>query len=95
MATVGCLACFAFFLVVNLLNPNWLAFGDVRLSLVVGFGLAWVSPVALLEGFLVANLLAAVAGISLMAAGRAVRGAAVPFGFYLAAGTALVLLTWS
>jgi len=95
VATVGCLACFALFFVVNLVNPNWLAFGDVRLSLVVGFGLAWVSPVALLEGFLVANLLAAVAGLALMAAGRAGRGAAVPFGLYLAAGTALVLLSWS
>jgi len=95
VATVGGLACFALFFVVNLVNPDWLAFGDVRLALVVGFGLAWVSPVALLEGFLVANLLAAVTGFALMTLRRAGRRSAVPFGLYLAAGTALVLLTWS
>ena len=58
VASLGGLAFFALFFVVNLMNPRWLAFGDVRLSLVVGFGLAWVSPIALLEGFFFANLLA-------------------------------------
>ena len=53
-------AFFGVFFALNLMNPRWLAFGDVRLSLVVGFGLAWVSPIALAEGFFCANLLAAV-----------------------------------
>jgi leader peptidase (prepilin peptidase) / N-methyltransferase len=95
VATLAGLAFFALFFVINLVNPRWLAFGDVRLSLVVGFGLAWVSPIALLEGFFFANALAAVVGIGLIAAHRADRGAAVPFGLYLALGTALVLVTWS
>ena len=56
VATLGAVAFFALFFVINLMNPRWMAFGDVRLSLVVGFGLAWVSPVALLEGFFLANL---------------------------------------
>ncbi|MGO9857209.1 MAG: prepilin peptidase [Acidimicrobiales bacterium] len=95
VASLGGLAFFALFFVVNLINPRWLAFGDVRLSLVIGFGLAWVSPIALLEGFFFANLLAAVVGLVLIAAHRAERRSAVPFGFYLALGAALVLLTWS
>ena len=95
VASLGGLAFFALFFVINLMNPRWMAFGDVRLSLVVGFGLAWVSPIALLEGFFLANLLAAVIGLVLVAAHRAERGSAVPFGFYLALGAALVLLTWS
>jgi len=95
VATLGGLAFFALFFVINLLNPRWMAFGDVRLSLVVGFGLAWVSPIALLEGFFFANLLAAVGGFVLIAAHRAERRSAVPFGLYLALGAALVLLTWS
>ena len=95
VATLGAVAFFALFFVINLMNPRWMAFGDVRLSLVVGFGLAWVSPIALLEGFLFANLLAAVVGFALIAAHRAERGSAVPFGFYLALGAALVLVTWS
>jgi leader peptidase (prepilin peptidase)/N-methyltransferase len=95
VASIGGLAFFALFFVINLMNPRWMAFGDVRLSLVVGFGLAWVSPVALLEGFFFANLLAAVVGFALIAAHRAERRSAVPFGLYLAFGAALVLVTWS
>jgi leader peptidase (prepilin peptidase)/N-methyltransferase len=95
VASLGGLALFALFFAIILMTPRWMAFGDVRLSLVVGFGLAWVSPTALLEGFFFANLLAAVIGFGLIAAHRAERGSAVPFGFYLALGAALVLLTWS
>jgi leader peptidase (prepilin peptidase)/N-methyltransferase len=95
VATIGGLAFFALFFVINLANPRWIAFGDVRLSLVVGFGLAWVSPTALLEGFFLANLLGAVIGIVLMVTRRAGRDHAVPFGLYLALGTALVLVTWA
>jgi leader peptidase (prepilin peptidase) / N-methyltransferase len=95
VASVGGAVFFAVLFAMNLMNPRWIAFGDVRLSLVIGFGLAWVSPVALLEGFFFANLFAAVVGLSLIAAHRADRKSAVPFGLYLALGTALVLLTWS
>ena len=95
IASVGGAAFFALFFVINLVNPRWIAFGDVRLSLVVGFGLAWVSATALLEGFFVANLLGAVVGLVLIATRRAERNYAVPFGLYLALGTAVVLLAWS
>ncbi len=95
VASLGGLAFFALFFVINLMNPRWMAFGDVRLSLVVGFGLAWVSPIALLEGFFLANLAAAIVGFGLIALHRAERRSAVPFGLYLALGAALVLLTWS
>ena len=83
------------FFVVNLMNPRWMAFGDVRLSLVFGFGLAWVSPMALFQAFLYANLLAVVVGFVLMAVRRADRRSALPFGLYMALGAALVLLIWS
>jgi leader peptidase (prepilin peptidase)/N-methyltransferase len=95
VASVGGVAFFVFFLAMNLMNPRWLAFGDVRLSLVLGFGLAWVSWVALIEGLFFANLLAAVVGLCLIAAHKADRRSAVPFGLYLAIATALVLVTWS
>jgi leader peptidase (prepilin peptidase)/N-methyltransferase len=95
VASVGGAVFFTVLFVMNLMNPRWIAFGDVRLSLVIGFGLAWVSPVALLEGFFFANFFAAVIGLSLIALHRADRKSGVPFGVYLALGTALVLLTWS
>ena len=95
VASVGGAAFFAFFFVMNLINPRWIAFGDVRLSLVVGFGLAWVSWIALIEGLFYANLLAVVIGFGLIAAHKAERRSTVPFGLYLALGTALVLVTWT
>ena len=78
-ATLGGLVFFAVFFFINLMNPRWIAYGDVRLSLVVGFGLAWVSPMALLDGFFYANLMAAVVGLVLigLAPGQAGLGAAV------------------
>ena len=51
-ASLGGVISFALFFIVNLMNPRWMAFGDVRLSLVFGFGLAWVSPIDLFEGVL-------------------------------------------
>jgi leader peptidase (prepilin peptidase) / N-methyltransferase len=95
VATLGGLATFALFLSVNLLNPRWMAFGDVRLSLVFGFGLAWVSPIALFQAFLYANVLAALTGLILIATHRMRRDSAVPFGLFMALGAALVLLRWS
>ena len=95
LATLGGLAAFALFFIVNLMNPRWMAFGDVRLSLVFGFGLAWISPMALFQGFLYANLLAIVIGLILIVARRANRRTAFPFGVFMALGAGLVLITWS
>jgi leader peptidase (prepilin peptidase)/N-methyltransferase len=95
VAAVGALAAFALFFTVNLMNPRWMAFGDVRLSLVFGFGLAWVSPMALFQAFLYANILALAFGVALIALHRADRRSALPFGFYMALGAGLVLCVWS
>jgi prepilin signal peptidase PulO-like enzyme (type II secretory pathway) len=95
VAAIGSVGFFMLFFIMNLLNPRWLAFGDVRLSLVVGFGLAWVSWMGLFEGFFFANLAASVVGLGMMAFRQAGRRAVVPFGLYLAIGTALVLAAWS
>lgn len=93
VAGIGAVVLFVLFFGINLANPRWLAFGDVRLSLVVGFGMAWVSPMALLECVCVANLMAAFIGLVLIAAHRAERSSGMPFGLYLAIGVALVLAT--
>jgi prepilin signal peptidase PulO-like enzyme (type II secretory pathway) len=94
-AGIGAAVMFAVFFAINLMNPRWIAYGDVRLSLVVGFGLAWVNPAALLDGFFYANLLAAVVGLVLLGLRRATRGSAMPFGLYLTVASALVLVMWS
>ena len=92
-ASLGGLISFALFFIVNLMNPRWMAFGDVRLSFVFGFGLAWVSPIDLFEGFFYANVLALFAGLVLIASRRADRRSALPFGVFMALGAALVLIT--
>jgi leader peptidase (prepilin peptidase) / N-methyltransferase len=93
VATLGGLTTFGLFFLVNLVNPRWMAFGDVRLSFVFGFGLAWVSPIDLFEGFFYANVLALFAGLVLIASRRADRRAELPFGVFMALGAALVLIT--
>ncbi len=95
LATLLGAGLFLVFLIVNLVNPVWMAFGDVRLAPVVGFGLGWASALAVLEAFFLANLLAAVVGVSLMLAHRSGRKATLPFGLYLTLATAVVLLKFS
>ncbi|HEY4000253.1 MAG TPA: hypothetical protein VGO93_15370 [Candidatus Xenobia bacterium] len=80
---------------INLANPAWMAFGDVRLAPAVGLGLAWVSPIALVQGFFLANVLAALVGLALMIGQRAGRRTALPFGVFLAAASALIIMAWS
>jgi leader peptidase (prepilin peptidase)/N-methyltransferase len=94
-AGIGGAALFALLLVINLLNPKWMAFGDVRLAPAVGLGLGWINLTALLQGFLLANLLTAVVGIALMAIQRGDRKTAMPFGLYLAFAAAAVMFYWS
>jgi prepilin signal peptidase PulO-like enzyme (type II secretory pathway) len=86
---------FALFFAINLANPAWMAFGDVRLAPAVGLGLAWVSPLALLQGFFLANILAAIVGLVLISLQKGGRKTALPFGLYLAVASAAIVLLWS
>ena len=74
---------FAFFLLVALVAPGAIGFGDVKLAGVVGAMTAYLSWGALLVGAFGAFLLGAVAGLILMAGGRAGRRTALPFGPFM------------
>ena len=82
----------AVFFAINYMAPRSLGFGDVRLALLLGFGLGWLGPVYAFLGFLAASALGSAVGLSLVAAGRAGRRTAVPFGTFLAAGALLTVL---
>jgi leader peptidase (prepilin peptidase)/N-methyltransferase len=91
VAGAGGAGLFLLFFAINLANPAWMAFGDVRLAPAVGLGLAWISPLALFQGFFLANVLAAVVGLALILVSKGSRKTALPFGLYLAVSSAVVI----
>jgi len=76
----------AAFLAINLLDSRLLAFGDVRLALVLGLGLGWLGVPDVLLGFVAANLIGAMIGLTLIAARRLERTTRLPYGVFLTLG---------
>ncbi|HET6964470.1 MAG TPA: prepilin peptidase, partial [Acidimicrobiales bacterium] len=64
---------FGVLFVINWVSPRSLGFGDVRLGPVIGLGLGWLGWRYAFWGFLGANILGSVIGITLMAVGKAGR----------------------
>ena len=91
-AAIGSVAAWFAMLVVHVISPKGMGFGDVRLSAVIGLFLGWIELELVLLGMLLGFLLASVIGIGLMVAGRRGRKDAVPFGPFLAAGAVLAIL---
>lgn len=84
-------AWFVVFFFLNFASPRLLGFGDVRLAPLLGLSLGWLGWRYLVLGFFSANLIGAVIGISLIATKRMRRDQPVPYGVFLAAGTALAI----
>jgi leader peptidase (prepilin peptidase)/N-methyltransferase len=84
-------ACFAVFFVLNALSPRLLGFGDVRLAPLLGLALGWLGVRYVLLGFFAANLIGAVIGLALIATKRMSRDQQIPYGVFLALGTALAI----
>lgn len=85
-ALLGAVALGLFFLVLHLVNPDGMAFGDVKLAPTAGLVLAWYGWRTLAVGAFAAFALGAVAGLVLMATGRAGRRTPLPFGPFILAG---------
>jgi leader peptidase (prepilin peptidase)/N-methyltransferase len=77
---------FAIFFGLNFVNPKWMGFGDVRLSLVIGLALGWLGAGVALLGFFLSFLLGSVVGVTLILAKRIEHSAPIPFGVFLATG---------
>jgi leader peptidase (prepilin peptidase)/N-methyltransferase len=88
-AALGAVGAFIAFFVLNLVYPRGMAFGDVRLSAVIGLYLGWLGPRTVFVGLFLAFLTASVVGIGLMIVRRADRKTPIPFGVFLAIGAAI------
>ena len=83
---IGAALALAFMGVVYLVSRGGMGDGDVRLSPLLGAYLGWLNPGFVAVGLFLGFVLGAVAGLALMAVGRAGRKTAVPFGPFLAMG---------
>lgn len=92
VAALSGLVPWALFFAINFISPRALGFGDVRLALLMGFGLGWLGGLYALLGFLAASILGSVIGMALIAAGKAARRTPIPFGTFLAAGALIAVL---
>jgi leader peptidase (prepilin peptidase)/N-methyltransferase len=91
-AFVAGLASFGAFLVLNLINPRGMGFGDVRLSAVIGLDLGWLGAAQAMLGLFAGFVFGAVIGIALIVFKKKARNEAVPFGPFMALGAFFVLV---
>ncbi|MDG9703074.1 A24 family peptidase [Streptomyces sp. DH37] len=80
------------YLVLFLVNPRGMGFGDVKLALPLGVVLGWYGWGTLLAGAFAGFALGAVYGLSLVAVRGAGRKEAMPFGPFMVAGALVGLL---
>ncbi len=91
-ALLGALALGAGYLLLFLINPAGMGFGDVKLALTAGTVLGWYGWPTLMLGTFAGFLLGAFYGGALLVARRASRKTAIPFGPFLIAGAFLGVL---
>ena len=90
-ALVGGAILGVFFFVVWFIAPGGMGFGDVKLSGLVGAMTAYLTWGTFLVGAFMGFLLGAVAGVLLMAGGKAGRKSAVPFGPFMIAAALVAI----
>lgn len=91
-AAIGGVMAWALLLVIHLISPRGMGFGDVRLAGLIGMALGWFSVGHVLVGLFLAFLTASVVGISLIFLNLKGRKDKVPFGPFLATGAFLAIL---
>ncbi|MFK4223743.1 prepilin peptidase [Streptomyces sp. NPDC019890] len=91
-ALLGGLVLGAAYLVLFLIHPNGMGFGDVKLALSLGVVLGWYGWTVLFFGAFSGFLLGSLYGLGLMALRRAGRKTSIPFGPFMIAGALCGLL---
>ena len=89
-AAIGALIFGGFFVLVALIVPAGMGGGDVKLAFVLGTFLGYSGgPGVVLVGMFLSFLVGGVLGVAVMALGKGGRKTQIPFGPFLALGTAL------
>lgn len=83
---LGGLVLGGFYLLLFLINPNGMGFGDVKLALALGVALGWYGWGVLFLGGFAGFLFGAVYGLGLVVLRRAGRRTGIPFGPFMIAG---------
>ena len=89
-AVVGAVGYCGAFLVLHLVSPAKLGFGDVKLAAVLGLGVGWVEPILVFHAVLLASIAALVPALVLLVIRR--KNVAFPFGPALAIGAVAVVI---
>jgi leader peptidase (prepilin peptidase)/N-methyltransferase len=87
-AAIGAAALFAFYLLLVLVYPAGMGWGDVKLAGVLGGVLAFVSWAALVVGAFAGFVFGAVVAVAVLASGRGTGRTALPFGPFMLLGVA-------
>ncbi|MER6417200.1 A24 family peptidase [Streptomyces sp. NPDC001137] len=91
-ALLGGLTLGAAYLVLFLVHPSGMGFGDVKLALALGTALGWYGRQILLTGAFAGLLYGSVYGLGMVLARRAGRKSAIPFGPFMIGGAFTGLL---
>ena len=92
-AAIGCAALGPAYLLMAVVSPGGMGFGDVKLAGVLGLFLGWMGWGALVVGSIAAFLLGGIFGIILILARRGGRKTAIPFGPWMLSGAWIGILT--
>lgn len=85
-AAIGLAAMFVAYLVMALVYPGGMGFGDVKLAGVLGLYLGWLGFAELVVGAFSAFLLGGVFAVAMLIARKAGRKSGIPFGPWMLAG---------
>ncbi|WP_285115719.1 A24 family peptidase [Leifsonia sp. fls2-241-R2A-40a] len=91
-AAVGAVALFTFYLVLALVRPGGMGYGDVKLAGVIGLYLGSLGWAQLAIGAFAAFVLGGLFGLVLVVARRVTRTAGIPFGPWMLAGAWIGIL---
>ena len=88
-ASLAGLSLYVFYLLLVIIYPKGMGFGDVKLAGVLGAALGWFGWGSLLVGSFAAFLLGGVLSVFLLLLGKAKRGTGIPFGPWMILGAAI------